>query len=683
MTSKSSAAIGAPCLLMTLLVCAAASAATPKVVTVAGGYVGDGRMATSASLSNPVGVAHDTKGNTYISDSYNCRIRKVSKAGMISTYAGTGTCGFGGDGGLATAAMISNAVGLALDSHGNLLLADQGNHRIREITSAGVITTIAGNGTGGYSGDGGAAVNASLFFPSAVTVDATTGKIYIADSANYVIRTVDTSGIIHTVAGNHTSGFSGDGGPATSAELNYAYDVRTDARGNLYIADTNNLRVRKVNSSGIITTYAGNGMPGNSGSGGPATSASIGNVQGLFLSGTTLYLSTGSNIWAVSQTTQIINIVAGSATGARGFNGDGSTALNTLFSGTWEMTSDGAGGLLVADESNGRIRRINAAQTVTTIAGGYVGDGGKATAGSLNDNTHMVFDSAGNLYIADTQNNRVRKVTPGGTITTFAGTGLTGYTGDGGPATSATLSGPRAVAADLQGNVYIADTGNSAIRKVDSTGTISTFLTTFTESNGFTTSADCTALILGPGNDLYATDGIFAVWKITPSGATTIIAGVLYQLGYNGDGIPATQAWLLLPNGLAFDPGGNLYISDWLNYRIRKVDSTGTISTVAGTGQSGFSGDGGPATSAMLNLPYDVVFDSTGHLYIADWINFRVRVVDLSGTINTYAGTGGFGYNGNNLPATQTNVFPSGLALSATDVLYVSDQGSNRVRRIQ
>lgn len=681
MIKRNVATHGLRYLLITLTVCAIANAATPKVITVAGGYLGDGRSATSASLANPVGVARDTKGNIYIGDSYNCRIRKVSKSGMITTFAGTGVCGFSGEGGPATAAMISNPVGITVHN-GYVLFADQGNNRIREITPAGIIASIAGNGTQGYSGDGGAASNASLFAPSAVTVDATTGRIFIADSANYVIRMVDTSGIIHTVAGNHTAGFSGDGGQATSAEIAYTYDVRTDAHGNLYIADFGNSRVRKVNSSGVITTYAGNGMAGNAGSGGPATSASIGSVQGIFLSGTSLYISTGSNIWAVTQTTQTINIVAGSATGARGFDGDGNSALSALFAGTWEMASDGAGGLLVADELNARIRRINSAQTVTTIAGGYVGDGGKATAASLNGNTHMVFDGFGNLYIADTQNNRVRKVAPGGTITTFAGTGFTGYTGDGGPATSATLNAPRAVAVDLQGNVYIADAGNIAIRKVDSNGTISTFLTTFIDSNGLPTSAGCTALILGPNGNLYATDGVFAVWKITPSGATTIIAGVLYQLGYNGDGIPATQAWLLAPNGLAFDPDGNLYISDWLNNRIRKVDSTGTITTVAGTGQSGFGGDGGPATSATLSLPYDLAFDSAGNLYIADWINFRVRVVNPSGIINTYAGTGEFGYNGNNLPATQTNVFPSGLVFSGTDALYVSDQGSNRVRRI-
>jgi sugar lactone lactonase YvrE len=663
--------------LATVAFCAMATAATPRVVTVAGGFLGDGRVATSASLAQPVGVARDSNGNIYTSDSNNCRIRKVSKTGVITTYAGTGICGFSGDGGPATAAMISNPYGLSLDNHGNLLFADPGNSRIRQITPAGVITTIAGNGTFGYSGDGGPAVSASLGAPFAVAADAMTGKIYIADSGNYVIRVVNTAGIIQTIAGNHTYGFSGDGGPATSAEIGYVEGLRTDSHGNLYIADTNNERVRKVDASGIITTYAGNGLFGNSGNGGPATSASIGTVFGVFPSGGKLYISTNGNIWAVNQTTQTINIVAGGASGSGGYNGDGNTALSALFANPWGMTSNGAGGLLVADSGNDRIRQISATQLVKTVAGGYVGDGGKSTAASLDDSTHLALDVAGNLYIADALNNRIRKVAPNGTITTFAGTGLTGYTGDGGPATSATLNRPEAVAVDTQSNVYIADYQNGVIRKVDSTGTISTFVTTF----GFGVTAAATALTFGPDGNLYAT-GLWGVSMITSSGSTTMIAGVPGELGYNGDGIPATQAWLFLPNGLAFDSVGNLYISDWLNNRIRKVDGTGIISTVAGNGQTGFSGDGGPATSATLFEPTDVAVSVAGNLYIADANNFRVRTVDPAGTINTYAGSGGIGYNGDNLPATQTNLFPNGLAIAPNGIIYVSDDGSYRVRRI-
>jgi hypothetical protein len=198
-----------------------ASAATPKVITVAGGYVGDGKPAISASLAGPTSVVRDAQGNLYVGDNNNCRIRKIRPNGTISTFAGTGLCGYSGDGGSAKSATISGASGLTFDRTGNLLFADSGNARIRKISTAGTITTIAGDGTPGYSGDGGLATQASLLYPFDTSLDAA-GNLYIADSSNCVIRKVNKAGIIHTVAGNHTCGFSGDGGPATSAQLSFS-----------------------------------------------------------------------------------------------------------------------------------------------------------------------------------------------------------------------------------------------------------------------------------------------------------------------------------------------------------------------------------------------------------------------------------------------------------------------------
>ncbi len=660
-------------------VCGIASAATPRVTTIAGGYIGDGKPAISASFARPTGVARDSHGNIYISDTYNCRIRIVNPAGVISTYAGTGICGYSGDGGPAKSAKISNSYGIPFDRHGNLLITDV--TRIRQITPEGIISTVAGNGIFGYSGDGGPATQANLSDPMGVFGD-TAGNIYIADSGNNVIRKVDTKGIIHTVAGNHTAGFSGDGGPATQASLSYPYSVVADGKGNFYIADVDNARVRSVNAAGTINTYAGNGSGGNTGSGGPATSAAIGPPFGLLIGEGKLYIS-AVDIWAVDLATQVINITAGN--GIAGYNGDGNPALSTSFSSPAGMAFDRNNVFLLVDSGNNRLRRIASTQIVSTIAGGYLGDGGKATAASVNLSNyvaHIAFDPVGNLYIADIGDCRVRKVSPSGAISTFAGTGICGYSGNGGLATSATLSFPEAVAADDSGNVYIADSGNSVIRKVDGTGTITTFLTIFTASNGFSETARANALTIDAAGDLYASDGIFGIWKVTPSASTTMVAGVLYDVGYNGDGIPASQAWLFLPNGVAVDIAGNVYISDWLNERIRKVDTSGIISTVAGNGTEGFSGDGGPATSAMLYLPADVAVDAKGNLYIADWINYRVRVVNPSGTIETLAGSGGAGYNGNNVPAKQANLLPFGLAIGSTGTVYVSDEGSFRVREI-
>lgn len=660
-----------------VIACLASSAATPTVTTIAGGYLGDGKLATSASFVLPVGVARDAKGNVYVSDGYSCRIRRINSAGVISTYAGTGICGYSGDGGPATSAMISYSYGAAFDRHGNLLVADTGNNRVRLITPAGIIMTIAGNGTYAYSGDGGNAVEASLAGPSALSADPT-GNIYIADSGNYVIRLVDDSGIIHTVAGNHTYGFSGDGGPATSAQMTFAGGVLADSSGNFYIADTGNKRVRKVDSTGTITTYAGNGSFGNTGSGGPATSAAIAQPEGLVLSEGKLHISTATNIWDVNLATQIITIVAGYSNGTTGFNGDGHTAVSTGFNGIWGMSSDGEGGLIVADSGNNRVRAISgASQLVTTIGGGYVGDGGRAVAASLNDGlsdaSHLAFDPAGNLYIADIDNHRVRKVSSSGTIATIAGNGIAGYSGDGGPATAATLSFPGAVATDNDGNIFIADSGNGVIRKIDSSGMITTFSNVVVYYGA--------ALTVDVSGNLYAADGLWAVWKIASDGSSSIIAGIEGEIGYNGDEIPATLAWLSEPNGLAFDAAGNLYISDLFNYRIRKVNASGYISTVAGNGNGGFSGDGGLATAATVFGTADVAVDAHGNLYIADSYNSRVRVVNRSGIIETFAGSGNFGYNGDGLAATQTNLYPTGLATRSSTV-YVSDTDSYRVRKI-
>ena len=378
------------------------------------GFSGDGGPASSASLGQPFGVAVDSAGNLYIADTPNNRIRKVS-GGTITTVAGNGAYAFSGDGGPATSASLNQPFGVAVDSAGNLYIADSDNNRIRKV-SGGTITTVAGNGVGGFSGDGGPATGASLNAPLGVAVDSA-GKLYIADSWNYRIRKV-TGGTITTIAGNENGGFSGDGGPATNASLGGPFGVAIDSFGNLYIADFENNRIRKV-TGGTITTVAGNGNQGFSGDGGPATSAPLHQPAGVAV--------------------------------------------------------DSAGNLYIADSWNYRIRKV-AGGTITTVAGNgayrFSGDGGPATNASLNQPEGVAIDSAGNLYIADFDNNRIRKVS-GGTITTVAGNGDQRFSGDGGPATNASLNGPFGVAVDSAGNLYIADLFNNRIRKVTG-GTITT-----------------------------------------------------------------------------------------------------------------------------------------------------------------------------------------------------------------
>ncbi len=662
------------CIICFLTACIHLSAATNEVVTVAGGYVGDGKPATSASLASPWDVVFDAKGNLYVSDQLNCLVRRITVKGEIVAFAGSGICGFGGDGGPALKALLADPAGLAFDNDGNLLIADSGNQRIRKVVD-GKISTIAGNGARSYSGDGGPATNASLYNPLGVSVDSL-GNIYIGDNINQVIRMIDPAGIIHTVAGNSKSGFSGDGGPATAAELNSPEGAIADGNGNLYITDSENDRVRKVDSSGTISTYAGNGTFGTSGSGGPATSASIAAPQGLAIANGKLYISADNDIWAVDTTTQVITLIAGSPQGIAGFNDDGNNALSTFFAQMGGITIDSLGNLFVADQSNGRVRKINTAQIVSTVAGGDIGDGGPATASSLDLGfwDHASFDPPGNLYIADYYNHRVRRVSTTGIITTVAGNGMSGTPPVEGVQATGTTITPTAVAVDPSGDIFIVDDETGGIRKVNTTGIITTFSNVFTGFSG--------ALVADTMGNIYASDGSAVVWKITATGTATIVAGSPSLYGYNGDGIPATSASLSSPNGLALDTAGNLYISDSGNNRIRKVNTSGIISTVAGNGFCGSSGDGGPATAAEICQQADVALDHKGNIYIADRLNDRLRMVNSLGTMQTLAGSGNFFYNGNRLPALGTNMYPSGVAVSPTGVVYVVDEISDRVRKI-
>ena len=328
----------------------------------------------------------------------------------ISTVAGNGVSGFSGDYGAAISAQMHGPFGVAVDSAGNLYISDSGNNVVRKVANS-VIATVAGNQTAGLSGDNGLATSAQLNAPYGITVDSA-GNIYIADSANNVIRKVSVAnGMIATVAGNGTPGYTGDNGSPTSAQLNTPDGVAVDSAGNIYIADFTNGVVRKVSNT-VITTVAGNGTTGSTGDNGPATSAQ-------------LYQPVG-------------------------------------------VAVDSAGNIYIADTYNSRIRKVSVANwTITTVAGngtaGFSGDGSSPTSAELNGPVAVAVDSAGNIYIADTSNNRIRKVS-NGVITTIAGSGVQSYSGDGSPATIAALSVPTGVAVDSAGNVYIADYGNDRVR---------------------------------------------------------------------------------------------------------------------------------------------------------------------------------------------------------------------------
>ena len=755
----------------------------------AGGFSGDGKAATNAQLAWPYDVALDSTGTLlYIADYSNNRVRLVTKgatANIISTFAG-GYVGYsynGGDGNQATSAQLNQPSGLAVDASGVVYIADTGNNRIRIVSRSGIISTIAGNGQSAYgSDDGFPATMMSLNRPTGVAIDATGTFLYIADAGNHLIRLVTIgmssryqglSNIMTTYAGNfyfaYNGGYEGDGAAATSAYLNTPRKVAVDSSNNLYIVDTYNQRIRRVTkSTGLITTFVGTGVIGSDD--GAATSASMYNPSGVAIDTLgNLYIADTINNKIRVVTTEVLcsagyyasgnlcllcvagtytasasnaamctpcpagsSSVPGSTTcnypsrqptqrptsipssmlpvavpsnkpsclpafsmlptsqptlqpsahpsashksvvttvmtitgnnGVGAFNGDGMPASSGSLFQPEAVAVDISGNLYIADTINNRIRLIMkntgilstyAGSTGTPFAGGFSGDGKAATNAQLAWPYDVALDSTGTLlYIADYSNNRVRLVTKGATaniISTFAG-GYVGYSyngGDGNQATSAQLNQPSGLAVDASGVVYIADTGNNRIRIVSRSGIISTIAGNGQSAYGSDDGFPATMMSLNrptgvaidaTGTFLYIADAGNHLIRLVTIGMSSRYQGLsnimttyagnfyfAYNGGYEGDGAAATSAYLNTPRKVAVDSSNNLYIVDTYNQRIRRVTkSTGLITTFVGTGVIG--SDDGAATSASMYNPSGVAIDTLGNLYIADTINNKIRVV--------------------------------------------------------
>ena len=662
--------------------------------------LGNGGPAVQAQLHRPNATAVDGAGNIFIADSWNNRILRVDSTGTFATIAGTGESGFSGDGGPATRAQLFFPEGLTVDGAGNIYFADSGNDRIRKVDSMGTITTVAGTGERGFSGDGGPASQAHFNVPTGVALDGE-GNIFIADIGNHRIRRVGaTTGTIATIAGTGQGGFSGDGGPATQARLYAPTGVALDGAGDLYIADSRNHRIRRVDATtGTITTIAGTGVRGYSLDGGLAVEARLWAPRDVALDGAgDLYIADSGTdrIRKVDATTGTITTIAG--TGRGGFGGDGGPATEAQLYAPRGVAVDSAGNLYIADSLNERIRKVDAdTGTITNFAGRtFSGDGGPASQAHIFEPDGVAVDSAGNLYVADTKNHRIRRVNATtGTITTIAGTGESGFSQDGGPATQAQLYYPEGVAVDGTGNIYIADTNNRRIRKVDAaTGTITTIAGTGLQDHGGDGGPATLARLYGPtgvavdgaGNIYIADTNSHSIRKVdAATGIIDTIAGDGAP-GYRGDGGPSTLARLNSAYGVAVDDAGNIYIADTDNHGIRKVDvTTGTITTVAGMlGVRAFGGDGGLAREAYLSSPAGVKVDGAGNIYIADRDNVRIRFVDtITRAIATIAGTGESGFSGDGGPATQAQLtWPTGVAVDGAGNVYFADSYHNRIRKL-
>jgi len=666
-----------PRILFALATAGAAVGQTYMISTVAGGALPVNMVATSAPLYSPSGVAVDKSGNVFFSAG-SAVYRMDAISGIITLAAGTGVPGSGGDNGPATSAQLYSPQGLAFDSRGNLYIADFLNDRIRKVSN-GVMTTVAGVGgcCSSGNGDNGPAIDAALHGPTSIALDSK-GNLYIAEEFESSVREV-TGNIITTIAGGGMFGLPGVGG----VTLMYPQGVAVDAADNLYIADTGDGRVLEL-SNGNFTIVAGNGYCCLT----TALSLTLSNPRYIAIDASgALYISDDTDNVVAKVAKGVISVVAG--TGEPGYDGTGFGALAVQLNGPQGIAFDGAGDLFIADSGNYRIRKVSGGITYT-IAGngvtGFSGDNGLATTAELNSPAAVAVDSAGNIYIADTANQRVRKVSAG-VITTVAGNGLSGYNGDGGPASSASLYSPSGLVLDLAGNLYIG--GDNRVRKV-SGGVITTVAGTgvggFSGDNGPATAAQINFLgdlAVDSAGSIYIGDYYNNRIRKVANGIITTIAGH-DQAGYSGDNGPAVYALLARPSGVATDSSGSLYIADTFSGVVRRI-ANGSITTVAGTGTRGFGGDGGPATSAELADPSGVAVDSSGNLYIADLAPItggpggqRIRKVS-TGVITTIAGGGSvFGDSG---PATSA-VFNGSFGVGADSAgnVYVADTSDNRIR---
>lgn len=615
-------------LILAIQLCAGAAGSVPSytINTVAGSSnVGDGGPAIAASLSDAEGVAVDSAGNVFIADANDHRIRKIATDGTISTIAGDGFPGFTGDGGPGSAARLNTPYGIAVDSAGNLYIADLGNNRVRKVAVDGTITTV--NGTDKF------------LAPRNVALDAA-GNLYVSEFGGHRVRRVGAGGTITTIAGTGTAGFSGDGGAATAAELNYPAGLAFDSAGNLYIADSSNNRVREVVVAGAITTVLGTGAAGatlpnqlNVPTGvaidvaGNLDVADSGNqrIQQLSPSGAIqtlpgagrdvaadskgdLFIAGGSQVFELSPSLKLSTIAGG---GSYGHGGDGGPATSARLNGPVAIAFDASGDLYIADQKNSRVRMVDASGTITTVAG----DGTFASGpGELSAPAGVAVNNSGLVYIAGQNNDRIVALVSPGNLVTVAGTAIPGFNGDGLPATSTQLFSPGSMAFGPTGTLYFADKGNQRLRELLSDQTISTV-----------EQMAARGVAVDSFGEIYVADAaLHEILRIDRAGHLDVIAGTGTP-GFAGDSGPALAAELSSPGGVAVDGQGNVYIADTGNNRIRVITPDGTIHTIAGTGAADFDGDGGPALSAVLNAPTALLVDTAGNVWFADTGNNRVR----------------------------------------------------------
>jgi D-alanyl-D-alanine dipeptidase len=603
----------------------------------------------------------------------------ASSFSFLSLFAGNPNDGNAGFDGTGAAARFNSPVGVATDVNGNVYVADLFNHTIRKITPAGVVTTLAGiAGTSGSADGTGAA--ASFYQPRAVATDVN-GNVYVADRSNHTIRKITPAGVVTTLAG--TAGTSGSAdGTGAAARFNYPSGVAADTSGNVYVTDSSNYTIRKITPAGVVTTLAGTaGTRGGADGTGAAASFN-----------TPIAIATDAigNVYAADLGTirkitpaGVVTTLAGTASVYGSADGTGAAARFETLRG---VATDAGGNVYVADSSNHTIRKITPAGVVTTLAGtaGVTGSAdGTGAAARFNNPNGVATDVSGNMYVADNSNETIRKITPAGVVTTLAGKSF----GADGTGAEASFHVPRGVATDAGGNVYVADQYNNTIRKITPVGVVTTLAGTAGRIGGSADGNGAAAMFNRPygiatdaGGNVYVADqGNHAIRKITPAGVVTTLAGTAGSSG-SADGTGAA-ARFNSPVGVATDVNGNVYVADIRNHTIRKITPAGVVTTLAGTAGTSGSADGTGA-AASFNWPIGVATDAGGNVYVADMVNHTIRKITPAGVVTTLAGIAGTSGSADGTGAAASFYHPRGVATDASGNVYVADTFNSTIRKI-
>ena len=636
--------------------------------------------AAAAHFSAPTGAAVDAAGNLYVADSGNQVIRKISTDGVVSTVAGLVGASGTADG-IGAAARFHTPEAVAVDGSGNVYVADTGNHTIRKITPDGTVTTLAGSA--GVSGSADGTGSAARFFvPFGLAVDAA-GTLYVADTENNTIRKITSAGVVTTLAGQASTQGS-NGGIGSAAHFFNPESVAVDSAGNVYVADTGNNTVRKITTDGAVGTLAG--QAGSSGStDGQGSTARFNGVRSLVVdaSGTLYVTDNGNSTVRMITSGGLVSTLAGTAGKAETVNGVGTAAH---FVSPLGVALNSSGTLYVTDFGVHLVRSIVVStKVVTTLAGNpaVVGSAdGLGNNASFTQPFGVALDKAGNIYVADPGTSTLRKITAGGEVTTLAGTaGTTGALN--GLGSVALFKGPQGVAVDSTGNLYVADTNNHTIRKVTAGGMVS-LLAGYPLTSG---SADGTGLaarfnlptsvaVDGSGNVYVADTGNNTIRMVTPAGVVTTISGLAGSGGWV-DGSGSAVRWSG-PKGLSMDAAGNLYVADFNNSVIRQMTSAGVVSTVAGgVGQVGAVD--GTGSAARFYHPAGTAVDASGNLFVADFYNQSVRKIAPGGVVSTVGGTAGRFGNQGGQGAQAAFSYPLGVAVTAEGRLYVANSNSSSI----